>query len=92
MYTKFRAKGNPYEKSANTNYKILSNEHVDNFVSALYKRIKSSASDVANLTNISNNSPATTGTTDTETRLQLPTLSDSSFLPMQLFCKILQTV
>ena len=67
MYTKFRAKGNRYEKSADTIYKILSKEDVDNFVSALYKRIKSSASDVANLTNISNNSPATTGTTDTET-------------------------
>ena len=59
LYTKRRFKGNRYTKSANINDKTLSNEHVDNFVSASYKKIKSSTSDVVSPTNINNNSPAT---------------------------------
>ena len=58
----------------------LSNEHIDNFVSASYKKIKSSASDVAHQTNI-NNSPATAVTTDTEISETSTTgNTDSSFL------------
>ena len=66
------------------NDKTLSNEHVDSFVSTSYKKIESSASDVAYPTNINNNSPATAVTTDiemSETTTNANTfMSDSSFL------------
>ena len=59
----------------------LSNEHIDNFVSASYKKIKSSASDVAHQTNINNNSPATAVITDTEiSKTSVTGNTDSSFL------------
>ena len=53
-----------------TNQPILmmkrSNEHVDNVASPSNKNFKSSGSDIANRTNVNNNSPATVVTTDTE--------------------------
>ena len=82
--TKRRFKGNRYTKLASTNDKTLSNEHVDNFVSSSYKKIKSSANDVAHPTNINNNSPETAVTTDTEMSETTTTantfMSDSWFL------------
>ena len=84
LYTKPRFKGNRYTKLANINDKTLSTEHVDNFVSASYKKIKWSASDVGRPTNISNNSPATAVATDTEMSETTTTgntfMSESSFL------------
>ena len=53
-----------------TNQPILmmkrSNEHVDNVTSPSNKNFKSSGSDIANATNVNNNSPTTAVTTDTE--------------------------
>ena len=43
-----------------------SNEHVDNVTSPSNKNFKSSGSDIANPTNVNNNSPTTAVTTDTE--------------------------
>ena len=84
MYTKRRFKGNRYTKSVDTNDKALSNEQVDNFVSASYKKIKWSASDVANPSNINNKSPAIAAATDTEMSVTTSTasifMSGSSFL------------
>ena len=54
LYTKLRFKGNRYTKSVNTNDETLSNQNVDNFVSASYNKIKSSACYVGNPTNINN--------------------------------------
>ena len=45
LHSKRRFKGNWHTKLANTNDKTLSNEHVDNFASSSYKKIKSSASE-----------------------------------------------
>ena len=84
MYIKRRFKGNRYTKSVDTNDKALSNEQVDNFVSASYKKIKWSASDVANPSNINSKSPAIAATTDTEMSVTTTTASifmlGSSFL------------
>ena len=83
LYTKRRFKGNRYTKSVDTNDKALSNEHVDKFVSASYQKIKSSASDVANPSNINNKSPAIAATTDTE--MSVTTTTANTFMPGSSF-------
>ena len=85
LYTKRRFQGNRYTKSASTNENSSSNEQVDRYLSASYKKIKSSSNIVANPASINNNSPSSVAATaDTEmsevTTTSNTFISDSSFL------------
>ena len=78
LHTKRKCQGNRYTKLANSNGMILSNEQVDNFLSASHKKIKSPSNNVANPTNINKNLPspvaAATSDKNSQKRLQLPIL------------------
>ena len=83
--TKRRFQGNRYTKSASTNENTSSNEQVDRYLSASYKKIKSSSNIVANPASINNNSPSfVAAAADTEMSEVTTTpntfISDSSFL------------
>ena len=64
LYTKRRFQGNRYTKSAGTNENTSSNEQVDRYLSASYKKIKSSSNIVANPASINNNFPSSVAATE----------------------------
>ena len=85
LYIKRRFQGNRYTKSASTNENTSSNEQVDRYLSASYKKIKPSSNIVANPASINNNSPYSVAATADTAMSEVTTtpntfISDSSFL------------
>ena len=91
LYTKRRFQGNRYTKSASTNENTSSNEQVDSYLSASYKKNKSLSNIAANPASINNNSPSSVAAT-AYTKMSEVTTTPNTFMSDSLFLLIDTTV